>query len=594
VQAEPELHAMLEAIRHEPSYRIGTWIDESLGVYVGWTARPNSFSDGMPLRNEREDVVLVASGEEFPEPDLKNRLRAQGHRFERAGPAYLVHVYEESPTFPAELNGRFHGIVADRRRGIVTLFNDRYGMHRIYYKESEGTFYFATEAKAILKVPGMERVLDPRGLGEYISCGCVLENRTLFKNILVLPIASKWIFRNGALEDRSSYFVPCEWEEQSTQDPESFYRDLRDVFSRNLPRYFNGPQSIAISLTGGLDTRAIMAWHKSAPDSLRCYTFGGMFRDSQDVKVARQVAKMCQQPHQVITVDDGFLGRFAHYAERTVYLSDGCTSVSHSPDLYVNEIATQIAPVRMTGNYGDEVLRRQRVFKPAAAPQSIFSRELSPHIEKTQQTYDRLVQQHPLSFAVFCQAPWHHYGLLALEQTQVSLRTPYLDNDFVRQAFRAPLSACTNNDLRSRLIADGNATLGQLITDLGFGGSYASPFLAPTRRLLRFTMKAEYAFDYGMPQWLARIDHQLSPFHPERLFLGRHKFYHFRVWYRDTLASYVREMLLDTRTLSRSCFEGRTIEPLVRDHLAGRRNYTSQIHQLLTAELVHRVFLDRN
>jgi len=42
-------------------------------------------------------------------------------------------------------------------------------------------------------------------------------------------------------------------------------------------------------------------------------------------------------------------------------------------------------------------------------------------------------------------------------------------------------------------------------------------------------------------------DHLVSWLHLERLFLGRHKYYHFRVWYRDALSKYVREMLLDER-----------------------------------------------
>jgi len=62
---EPELARMVNAIRHERFYQTGTWADESLGVYVGWTALKGSFSDGMPLRNERGDVCLVFSGEEY-------------------------------------------------------------------------------------------------------------------------------------------------------------------------------------------------------------------------------------------------------------------------------------------------------------------------------------------------------------------------------------------------------------------------------------------------------------------------------------------------------------------------------------------------
>ena len=113
-----------------------------------------------------------------------------------------------------------------------------------------------------------------------------------------------------------------------------------------------------------------------------------------------------------------------------------------------------------------------------------------------------------------------------------------------------------------------------------------------SRCLLEFLFKAEYAYDGGMPQWMARIDHRLFPLHLERFFLGRHKFAHFRIWYRDTLSGYVREMLLDQRTLSRPYLQGNGIEAVVRGHLNGDRNYTTAIHKVLTLELLHRLFLD--
>src|SRR5207245_749406 len=135
-------------------------------VYVGWCARKDSFSASMPLRNEGGDVVLVFSGEEFPEPDMARRLKARGHTLDIEGPEYLVHWYEEDPSFPAGLNGRFHGLVADRARRTTTLFNDRFGMHRLYYHQSMDAFYFAAEAKGILAVRPELRRIDPRALGE--------------------------------------------------------------------------------------------------------------------------------------------------------------------------------------------------------------------------------------------------------------------------------------------------------------------------------------------------------------------------------------------------------------------------------------------
>jgi asparagine synthase (glutamine-hydrolysing) len=129
-------------------------------------------------------------------------------------------------------------------------------------------------------------------MGEFV--GCVLENRTLFEGIQVLPPGSAWVFRCGALEKKAAYFHEREWEEQSPLEPEAYYQKLREVFSANVHRYFNGSQPVAMSLTGGLDSRMNLAWQKPSPQSVPCYSFGGPFRESQDVLLARRVAGALQ------------------------------------------------------------------------------------------------------------------------------------------------------------------------------------------------------------------------------------------------------------------------------------------------------------
>ena len=589
---------MLGTMRHHESYASGMWANESLGVYVGWTVRKGSFSDGMPLFNEQRDQVLVFSGEEYPRPDTGQTLKHQGHSFDPDGPSYLIHLAEEQADFPNSLNGHFHGIHLDLIRREARLFNDRFGMHRLYYSETPEAFYFGAEAKALLEVLPDSRSCDTKGLGEFISCGCVLENRTLFKGVYALPPASSWKFRDGKLERRDAYFNPTEWEQQERLDSEGFYNELRRVFSENLPRYFGGREQVAVSLTGGLDTRMIMAWWKAEPHSLPSYTFGGSYRDCQDVKIARKVAQICGQQHEVIPVGESFLHQFPKYAERSVYLSDGCTMVNRGADLYANEIAATIAPVRMTGNYGSEVLRRVPAFKPARLNDALFQPELMESAAEASKTYRGQIEGHAVTFVAFRQAPWYQHGLLSLEETQVAMRSPFLDNDLVRVAYRAPDSSIAKSDIFedneacSRLIADGNPELHRLRTDRGLAGDDGGWTSALTRAALEFTFRAEYAYDYGMPAWLSRTDHMLKPLHLERLFLGRHKFCHFRVWYRDSLAEYVREMLLDSRTLARPFLKRDQVESIVTHHLRGDRNYTTEITRLLTLELLHRLFLD--
>lgn len=566
-QARRELERMLEVLREDSFDATTTWSDESLGVYIGWCARRSSPAT-TTMREEGRDVVVIFSGEDFSEPGS-------------AGCSV------EDPAFPAGLNARFHGLVVDRRHRAATLFNDRYGLHRLYYHQSRDAFSFATQAKAILALrPELKRI-DARSLGELVSCGCVLENRTLFSGIDVLPAASRWLLRDGAVERRDTYFQPKEWEAQPLLDPERYYRELREILLHKLPRYLGACGQVGMSLTGGLDTRMIMAGLKPATGALPCHTFGEISCDSRDVRRAREVAHACGQPHQIIRVDDELFRRFRSYAERTVYLTDGCADVSRAPDLYLNEAVRRIAPVRLTGNHGSEVLRRVTHKPPKVSP-APFCAELRSSMQDAERRYAALRNPHPLSFVVFQQIPWHYQGLLALEETQVTMRSPFLDNDLVRTAFRAPPSA-RGDAIYWRFIGELYPALRSIASDRGAGGYGWRGALS--RLLGEAEFKAEYLCDYGMPHWAAPIDRALGRLSPARFVLGRHKFSHFRSWYRTALADFVQEVLLDPATLRRPFLQRHAVETVVRDHLDGRRNYTIEIHKLLTIELIHRLLV---
>ena len=589
LEAEARLKKMLKAICHEEFYNSGTWIDESLGVYVGWTVLKHSFCDGMPLYNEKRDVCLIFSGEEYS--DHRNAARGRESANGSTESAYLVRGYQQDPDFIKGLNGIFHGLIADRGRNEVTLFNDRYGMHRLCYYQAKDGMYFGAEAKAILAARPELRQIDYRSLGEFLSFSCVLENRTIFKEIQVLPAASVWKFRNAELLNKSYFFEPREWEEQEPLAPDSYYQELRSTLTTNLHKYFSGRQKMGIAMTGGFDTRVLLASHPPAPASLPSYTFGGPFRESQDVLVGRKIADICQQSHQVIKIGKEFLTGFPEYAQRTVFISEGTVDVSRA-DLYLSEKAREIAPAKIVGTYGSEIVRYAVMFKPVEPTAGLLSPDFLPHVREAASTYASVRRQHPVTFAAFRQSPWYHHGVLALEQSQLTVHSPFLDNDFVRTVYRAPKVDSSNGDVRLRLIMDGSPSLRRVRSDRGLGGNGGRMSSALRHAFLEFTFKAEYAYDYGMPQPVARIDHFFSAFRLERLFLGRHKFLHFRVWYRDQLSSYVRQMLLDPLSLSRPYIQKRAVETIVEGHLKGNRNYTTEIHRLLTMELLHRILVD--
>src|SRR5690606_23155815 len=138
------------------------------------------------------------------------------------------------------------------------------------------------------------------------------------------------------------------------------------------------------------DTRMILANTAISAGKYPCYTFASMYRDCNDVIIARKVAALMEQTHQTIPVDNNFLVNFKNHAEKTVYITDGYLDVSNSPEGYVNSIARTIAPIRMTGNYGSEVLRDIRWLRAGKPNENLFDHDFNKNIYESFDTLKKI------------------------------------------------------------------------------------------------------------------------------------------------------------------------------------------------------------
>src|SRR5208337_1172751 len=448
VEAKAEIDRMLTCVKHEPLYTTGSFAMEPQGLYIGWAVQQGSFSECMPIIDSAHDRTMFFSGQNFPNEHLVSALRSGGHARDFTHASYLLDAYDlNEAAFFSSLNGWFCGVIADVESGAVHMFNDRYGVGRLYIYEAPDGFYFASEAKALLRVRKELRRLDPQGMGEFFACDCALENRTLFSNLFLLPGGSLWTFQGGSLTRKGSYFTPEEWENQEPLSRDSFLEEMDSTFARLLPRYSHFRKPTAISLTGGLDTRMILAYMNGQSGNFPCYTFGGIGKDTFDVSIARSVAKACGQPHTTVKLGPEFLANFPSYAERTVYLSDGCHNVCRAHDIYFNATARKIAPVRLTGTFGSEVLRHQRLLRAGSPSPDFLDHGFSRYVSSAASTLASLEMSDKLSFAAFVEIPWYAYGCLAIEQSQLAIVTPYLDNDLVRLMYRGRHAIVGRDDI---------------------------------------------------------------------------------------------------------------------------------------------------
>ena len=163
--------------------------------------------------------------------------------------------------------------------------------------------------------------------------------------------------------------------------------------------------------------------------------------------------------------------------------------------------------------------------------------------------------------------------------TQLTVRSPFLDNDLVQTVFRSPASCWQPRRVPAvdRRWESGpeRYSHGQGCRVEG-GGVLAEASLEFSFKLS--TMRTATACRSGSPA----LTTCCRRFRFDRLFLGRHKYAHFRVWYRDSLSKHVQEILLDQRTLQRSFIDRNTVERIVAKHVTGVGNYTFEIHRLLS------------
>ena len=549
----------------------------ALGACVG---RVGLLDDpGGQAATQTASILAVTVGDEAPATSGDETIASDP----RLGPgasevtrAY-VSLQDEGPL---SLGGIRSAFVADQDRNRCLLYNDKYGRERIFLHTNGTRVVFASEAKAILAVVPETRAFDPTGLAEFMACGCTLGSQSLYRGIEILEGGTLLTFE-GPTVRRRRYFSQADLERLDAASAD----DFQQGFSEGLRTAVNGLARLApkagISLTGGLDSRMIMASLDAAPGTVPCYTFGSMYRTTGDVAVAKQVAAQSGQPHQVIELGKDFLSRVGDTLERSVYISDGYLGLSGAAELHLNQRARDQAPARMTGNWGGELMRGVRAFKYSMPRGSFVGAELSKRIAESSAAFSA-PSVNPLSTALFQQMPFQGYGRYAIERSQVFMRSPFLADKVVEWLYRAApatreSSACATSIIgrRPHLLA--------IPTDAGLLGTGSAPVRRLRRVLRRAVIKGEYLTSHGAPHWLARMSAHLPSAVVEMPFLGRDKFQHFRAWTRAELAPLLRDTLLqDHLGAMGAWFERPAVAVLVDDHIKGRRNYTDEVDKLLT------------
>jgi asparagine synthase (glutamine-hydrolysing) len=472
-------------------------------------------------------------------------------------------------------------------------------MQRIYYHEDANSIYFASEAKALLRALPSLRAADLGSIAEYLSFDCVLENRSFFRGINVLPGGALWVSNGGSIE-KKSHFDSSQLEGETPLDSNDFLDRLTKTFELILPRYLVGDK-LVIALTGGLDTRLIMACLPRDCRHVTSFTFGGMDRDTMDVCLAREVSQACNLRHETVRLGTDFLSDYPRHAERVVYVSDGLADVTNADQIYMNSIVRKLAPIKLMGSYGSQVMGRvRRALRYRPPDPELLSADFHTHVNAVSEALLPFQHEHDLTYLVKREIPWYWSRFTVPQMSQMMLRSPFLDNDLVDLLYRAPREGFDGSGFEIAAISKNRSELLGIRTNKGELGQASSLISAIIKMIMKtrsLTDKALHwdVLPYSLHHVLTRIDSLiLSPLHLNRLVFGSEYFVHYSSWFRQELATYLKDVLLDDRTLTRPYWNRQFLTRMVNDHVNGRRRYLKEIRKVLTIELIHRVFLDGN
>src|SRR5262249_24188784 len=171
----------------------GVWISRDRQVGLAHRRLPiiDLSSQGrQPIANEDGTLELVYNGEIYNFVELRDALRSQGHVF-RSGTdsEVVVHAFEEwGPACLRRLNGIFAFAIWDTRTETLFAARDRLGVKPFYYwRDAQGAFAFASELKALMRLPGLSREVDPESLWWYLRLRRVPAPRSILKDCAPLP-----------------------------------------------------------------------------------------------------------------------------------------------------------------------------------------------------------------------------------------------------------------------------------------------------------------------------------------------------------------------------------------------------------------------
>lgn len=354
----PELlSAMGNVTRHRGPDDEGMHIDGPCGIAMRRLSIIDLAGGHQPLSNVDETLWLVCNGEIYNYRELRSELQAKGYHFKTGSDSeVLLHLYEaEGDDFVLRLNGMFDFALWDVRRHRLLIGRDRLGVKPLYVMQDGQRLAFATEAKALLTLPGVSAELNRSAVASYLHLGYVAAPDCIFKGIRKLPPATLLAVENGQVREWRYWRLSPRMNQDLSE--REWIERVRAQLDASVRMQMVSDVPIGAFLSGGVDSSAVvgfMAKHSQQP--IRTYAIGFSGGEAEalynELPYARRVAKLFGTQHREIVVRPDVVSLLP---KLLWHMDEPLSDTAFITTFLVSEFARQDVKVILSGVGGDEL-----------------------------------------------------------------------------------------------------------------------------------------------------------------------------------------------------------------------------------------------
>jgi len=605
------ISSMTDALAHRGPDGRGIFVEETIALGHRRLAILDTSNKGaQPMSSHDNRWVVVFNGCIYNFRELKIELQSRGHYFNSTTDTEII--TEALSAYGPDVFKRFDGMFAiaawDREKKELWLSRDRYGIKPLYYTYVNNKFLFASEIKAFLKHPDFKVEVDSNALNEYFTFQNLFSFRTLFKNVALIPPAN-----TIRLNSASAKIYHSSWWDYDFSSPdeglgfEESVTETKRLFENAVTRQMVADVPVGSYLSGGMDSGSVAAIAGAQVPRLYTFTCGfdmsevtGVEANYDERRDAELMANHFKTEHyeQVINAGD-----IKWSLPKVIWhLEDLKVGMSY-PNYYISRLASKFVKVCLQGTGGDELFggypwryyrvfnsisrddffeqyyqfwqrlvpdgQRKKLFQPATSSQIDFS-EPRTIFEKVFLFNDKLKYDSPenhIQNSLYFEIKTFLPGLLMVGDklsmaNGLEERFPFLDNALVDFAQRVPVRHKLANLEAMKRIDENEPNKRKMYQSFNDG-----------KNVLRQAMQG------FIPEKIINREKQGFSAPDES-------------WYRGENADYVKELLLNKRTVSSEFIDPAYMKQIIDEHINQHINHRLLIWSFMSFEWWCRIFLN--